>query len=624
MPIAPELPKKIMPIKNYKFHLIIHGELPEIFWEQQREMNSLWNAMIELRQSFLEDVKSLYDKKIKITPEELRRLQKSVREYLEGLPEKRLDSVFGKGKEHLPYDLLRETHLKKLRWQMFDDSINNLQRSAEWKARLAPDAREAVITRFRTASAAAAKTGATVRFKRTGFVDRVNFYHRFSGGGMDTEKLFTTRSKKIALDKVDEKYYADNASRTRRARYSNGYFGIWRSDVPLPIGVLFHRELPKGKIKTIQLAGKYNDIRKRWSWSFVAAVQTADEIPELIAYKPAAALDLNWRKMEEEYLRIGFVKDTAGNRFEIRLPLIDRPNGRTRSRITSINRARAFDNLPPLDIKDVFITNYYDLAEWQEKLDWLKDALKDKLKNMFSELPEDARRGEMKSFLTHYSRIGRRGLLKLEYQLLEAEKTDDREIIGNALVLLAEWREKDHTRRSRINYAQNYFTNKKKKIYENIALWLKRSFSHLVWEGDLSLKEMAEAAPKISLNSDQVAIKKGNKYRQFAGLYVLRSKISEHDETFASGDNWLIGVSGHNTTARCKICGQLCEKTAQRIIVCPKGHLADQDDQAASNMLEEIDGDGFIYNTAACEIPVPEHLQKYIIPYFAETGASQR
>ena len=607
-----------MSIKNYKFHAIIRQDIPEIFWEQAREMNSLWNAMLEMRAQFLEDVKSLYNKKEDISAEELDRLRKSAKDYLENLTEKRLDSIFGKGKEHLEYHSLRETHLKKIRWQMFDHALTDLQRTKEWKSRLAPDAREAVLSRFKTASTTAAKTGASVRFKRTGFIDSINFYHRFSGGGKDTNKLFASGSKKIALGEVDEKFYQSNSNQDRKMRYSNGYFGIGHGDVPLDIGVLLHREMPKGKIKTIQFVGRYSDIIREWEWSFIAAIQTTEEISEIGSYKPAAALDINWRKLEKEYLRIGFIKDTAGNMFEFRLPLMDEPNKKLRTLLKNINRGRAFENKKPLDADDIFITNYYQLAEWSEKLDAAKDSVKFNLKNLFEDANGSGDAPFVKSFQTHYNRIGRRGLLKLRHQLGEAAGENRQDIFDKALLLLDEWQERDHKMRLRVNKAQNYFTNKKKKIYENLALWLKRTYSHLVWEGDLSLKEMAESAPKISLNSDRVAIKKGNKYRQFAGLSVLRSKISEHDETFQNGDNWLIGLKGKNTTLSCKFCGTLCVPTANRVIICPNGHAADQDNQATSNMLEEITDEGFIFDNAKQEVDIPKHLKEYIIPYVVE------
>lgn len=269
-----------------------------------------------------------------------------------------------------------------------------------------------------------------------------------------------------------------------------------------------------------------------------------------------------------------------------------------------------------LEFKDLFPRNVLEIGEWQERADNLKDTVKNEIKKIYEAVePADAEKEipteHAKHFLSFYQKIGRRGLLKLLWQINQQEKPSPDD--ARVKELLEDWKEKDYRLRLSIHQTYKYLTNKRKKLYENLSLWLRKNYSHLVWESDLSLKQMAEQAPKISMNSKDVAIKRGNKFRQYAGLSILRGKIKEHN----NGNGWLISAKSANTTRVCRVCDSMCEMTAELMLQCPNGHTIDQDANSCDNLLKTIPED-LIFKTARETIFVPAHLEKYIVPVVVE------
>lgn len=185
----------------------------------------------------------------------------------------------------------------------------------------------------------------------------------------------------------------------------------------------------------------------------------------------------------------------------------------------NVNKSRKANGQPDLEMNELFPTNFFELNQWRRIVDQLKDKLKSEVKEIYSDrvkdtlLPNHAR-----LFLQHFNRIGRRGLLKLKYEIEEIPENERTEFDQKVLESLVEYKNTDYNKRIAIHNTEKHLANKRKKVYENIALWLKNNYSYLIWNSDLSLQKVAEKASKISLKSDEVAIKKGNKFRQFAGL----------------------------------------------------------------------------------------------------------
>ena len=554
-------------IKNYSFHVELNKAAlreNQVFWQQARDMNALWDGLLEFRVKFLDDLAPLYEDK-------------------------------AANKEAL-----------KTAWKGFDKALYQITSEPRFKDVLGWLGREAVLESFKSAHKRAIKTGGKLRFKGSR-IKSVSFYQRFSEGGLDTQRIFVNKSKKLRLAPVDENLYLSNSHQNRKGRIARGIFGIGKTNQPLGISVLLHREIPAGKLKTVRLKGELNEISREWSWKLVFAVESED-VPPASKYAPLAALDLNWRRIGD-YLRIGYLTDTANNSFEIRLPLDAPPNAKARSLLKLINRGRGKENLPPLEMSELFPRTLAELIEWDETVGSLQQAAKDNIKTLYETLAADGTDigDAARQFLTYFQRIRRRGLLELFRQLSENENPAAAEL--EITELLRVWKAEDYRRRLAINQTYRKLADKRKTTYENIALWLKTNYSHLAWEGDLSLKAIAELAPKISLNSKDVAIKIGNKYRQFAGLSVLRNKLKEHD----TGKEWLININSAFTTQVCHICGADGDVTAKISVQCANGHIVDVDANSVENMLMQCPDD-LIFSSKKETLSVPEQLKPYIVP----------
>lgn len=258
-------------IKNYKYYVRLLREPDDLFWDQARLINALWNKMVEIRSRFLSDFAPLYDNQIEDNI--LSTFQVSAKKISENLPEKRHHSIFGKNTEPTETKDLTLSQVKKLFWLMFEKELVKLTRLPEWKTRLCWEAREAILERFRTSSANALKAGVELKFQ-SNRIDKISFYHRFSEGGLDTDRVFIHKSKKVKLTALPDSVYADESHQNRKSRYSKGCFGIGTKHQPLPISVYMHRPLPKGKIKTVQFLGTFSDLTREWEWKILFAVQS--------------------------------------------------------------------------------------------------------------------------------------------------------------------------------------------------------------------------------------------------------------------------------------------------------------------------------------------------------------
>jgi len=301
-------------------------------------------------------------------------------------------------------------------------------------------------------------------------------------------------------------------------------------------------------------------------------------------------------------LRIGYLVDTSGNQFELRLPIIEKPSRKLLNALKSVNNARRRQNLVELSLETFFPVTIIDVWNWKSKNDLFLEETKAKLltlvKDDIESLPE-----EMRAAIKNLAKIRRTGLLKIWKLTIDAKDGKLIEIRR----LLEDWKDIDLETLKKIKISSTHLINKRNKLYENMALWLKINFSYLIWEKDFSLKQIVESAPKISMNSTDVAIKIAAKYRFFASLHFLRQKLKQLDS-----NGWLIGGTMSYSTLRCYICNLIGKQTPQLHIVCPNGHKCDQDFQACKNLLSYLPED-LVFNKSESKPDIPAHLTKYII-----------
>jgi Putative transposase DNA-binding domain len=433
---------------------------------------------------------------------------------------------------------------KKARWANFTiDSRELVSKSGlNWECE------SEILDRFQTASRRAAKTGATLRVQHR--LDRINIPHRYTGGGMPVEKFFTQRSATRArLEAKPAAIYELPSNQRERQDLSAGIFGLDGGAV-ITFTCHQHRPIPAGAIvKKVLWCGNFDRNRKpeeQWQWY----VQLVCEIPPVMHQRAdtlVAGLDLGWRVMAEgSYLRIGMLTDSAGRTVELRLPLV----GLSKMRLLRLKR--------PYEL-----TSWADLIAIDEQLGNAVEACKAALRELLPALPPG---------FVQMRQSGLRKLLR-ELDTLGIEDDTVRERVRGALLT---WDAYDLKLMHRKVNFQGRVLRRKGFLYQNLAAWLTTTYRTITWEGDLSLKQMAEQ------ETGNYALDASMKYRQFAGLYELRSWIKQ--DAVKNGCE-LIDAPAAYSTRTCWECGELVENSGTLYLECVNHHRWDQDHNSSLNLL---------------------------------------
>jgi transposase len=446
---------------------------------------------------------------------------------------------------YLPQRETMSREEKKTFWSEFTEAARALTASSKVYWADASD----VLDRFLTAHQRGFKTDAGAPKARHG-LQRIRLVHRFTGGGWDIRQITSPRAGRFAFQCLpNARHYEYNVRAARNARLANARFQVGEKSVPLRVNV--HRALPReGLVKTAALCGEFNRLARQWTWHIVITVETPPQ------NKPPrsprrAGLDLGWRKFDG-YIRIGYVVDDDENEIELRLPLD-----------FSTKQAR----------HQGYPCTHAELAELESSIALDLEAVKARLREL-GVVPASLtqmRQGGLKKFL--------RELEQREGELLPQE--------FRALEVLREWRHTDERKQVRYNRSAARFLERRRWLYRNLADWLTRTYGVIAWEGDLSVKQMAEQ--KIDTSEPEGrALKAGMTYRQIAAIGELR----EYLRHAASKNNARLfdAKTAHSTTT-CGVCGEQAEASAALFLQCPNGHEFDQDANAASNLLSQIPAD---------------------------------
>ena len=323
----------------------------------------------------------------------------------------------------------------------------------------------------------------------------------------------------------------------RETGLTRGYFVI--NDERIHFSTVLHRPMAEDCIlKRYALCGEYEPAFREWRWKMVFLTEQPPR--EVVHGNAIAGLDLGWR-IREKGLRIGVLWTPEGAR-ELFLPfnLANRSERKQMERFSDTEVTR--------DIRGV-----WDLQRVQdEAIEAVKERLRAEQKDAW---PEDAR--ELMSGIVKM-RAG--GLRRLRRALFDG---------GVSMDYLDDWFFRHIELSKRIRKAQLRIYATRNTMYRNLAAWLSRNFAALAWEDDLSLKDLAED------KSGEYAIDNAQKYRQFAGLSILRGYIREK---MASR---IPEISGSYTTQECYACGAHIESGASLHLTCENGHQNDQDVNAA-------------------------------------------
>lgn len=394
-------------------------------------------------------------------------------------------------------------------------------------------------------------------------LDRIAIPHRFTGGGVPVERLFSRRAERVRLLRPPDGAYASGARRSRYQRamppHAEGLRDEERAWNVFRIGgeairfrcVLHRLPPPSAIVKQVVWLGR-RDPLGRWSWAIAV---TAEEPPPIRA-EPAGAreacgLDLGWRVMGD-YLRIGYLVDgETGQGIELRLPF----NAQTSH--TRRHRLRA---------------DWRDLAVMDEGMARYLDATKAACLPLLpppASLPEEAA-----GIVRSWTRVRQAGLVRL-LRALEVGGGHD------ALVaLLRRWRIDNDRARSMRHALWTRLVGRRRWYYENLAAWICRTWRTVVWEGDLGVKAMAEE------QDAEPALKAAQRYRQIAAIGDFRLR---YRRAAAKAGTMLVDKPAAYTTLTCWVCGEvLAGQDGSLWLRCPAGHRWDQDDNAARVLLSQI------------------------------------
>lgn len=591
----PRTRKRNWPQLVYKFDAYPHA-IPDELWEQARAMQTLWNELVMLRDQAREEVKGL------------------------------------------------DKAAAKPRWEQFNREIA----AAAARAPLGWEARGDVLDRFQVASRKAFKEGAVLTPQRG--LRQIMLPHRFTGGGMPIAQfLAQTRAERVRITPVDPAAYTLTAQPRRRATATHGIFGVVvvryalqsadgtvrlasgfptpaaaeaelaaraeefaefspvvaRDDVTVPLSFLVHldRPFPAGAIvKRVMWCGTYLRSRRarylpahqryrshpwRWSIQFVLEVPPETVAPPARTDTLVAGLDLGWRVMGEgEYLRIGYIVDSAGRRIELRLPMLG-----TEQRNRGMHRALRYEPMAH---------TIYDVWGLDAQVGEGVEACKAALRSLLDPLPagfEQMRQGGLRRLLHEFRRTGTH---------------------PEAQAVLAAWDQRCTRLMGLRTQVAERLLARKRWLYRNLAKWLTTTYRTIVWEGDLSTKQLAQ-------QEDGPVLQNAAKFRAWAAIGELRSDIA-----YAARKNGceIIGPDGAYSTIECWECGALVEKGPSLYLECPNGHRWDQDENAARNLLafsqtspaDAHEGGlrSFRPNDTVQPLDIPSVLRAVVVPHSQE------
>lgn len=569
----------------YKYRAYYHDPIPDFLWEHVSSQRMVWNRMVERLDEALEAWPAI---KSRTTEME---------EAAAGTPEEEAVAASAKA--------MRDEF-----WEAFWNDCDAVVEASELNWEAGPD----VMDRFRTAVQEFFRNPDRGRPQpREPRTDSINVVHRFTGGGLPVENLFGTRGWRFKfLEAPPEDAYDDESRENRRRRIVPARFGIdgstWEFRVrlhrPFPQGAIAKRVAwlgetrlpapgsrpacakadPPASARAGRQTGRTPDGEK-WVWHLAIWL----EIPPGTwtvkrPSEPAYAMDVGWRDMGK-YLRIGMLRDAAGNRFEIRLPH-DQSNYYTRRH----GLPSSWRDKWGLDSQ---IGQQVELAKMK-----VREALDG------AELPE-----EIKRRLTHLQKMRQGGLTSLLGELRRLEDTEYwGPAVADAVDALEAWREHNAELAYQARELARRLVRRREWIYGNLAAWLTKTYAVIAWEGDLDLKGMREDPDR------EPALVAAAKNAQIAALGDKRQRIENAAAKYGAE---ILPLEAAGTTNRCWLCGEPIEVGPALKLMCAGGHLIDQDVNAVERMWSEIPAElqGAEGLPEGWTPEIPEQLAGIVMPW---------
>src|SRR6266508_1921564 len=278
----------------------------------------------------------------------------------------------------------------------------------------------------------------------------------------------------------------------------------------------------------------------------------------------------------------------------------------------------------------------WDSAGWRKMDDYIRLGVIADNAGHFYELRVPLAIGAARKIMGGIVRMRDSGLRRLRQKLAPIDSV--------AKQTIDDWDVEAASLNGTIRAFEKHVDNVKKGAYRQIAAWL-NTFDRVVWEGDLNLKQLAEAAGgKKEKRKKQYAetgkygertsedrqLEASQRYRQIAGLYMLGQFVFEkiaicecshstqqhfrqigpcHCGCESYQEARLIDGSTAYSTQTCPECGASIEAGGKLLLVCENGHKRDQDCATSLYFLNKIEGRASI---SAPPLKIPAHLKPYL------------
>jgi hypothetical protein len=324
---------------------------------------------------------------------------------------------------------------------------------------------------------------------------------------------------------------------------------------------------PHAIVKRVTLICKSEKgFRDRWEIQFSLEMPPLD-LPRKMTGRIAGYDSGGWRLMGDR-VRIGVIADNAGHFYEIARPF-DFASREDRKAVEPKQKdARRLDLLA---------------EQIGDCVESCKGALLAIFKRNKATWPQSAQQ-----IMLGFTKMRQGGLERLRPMLEEWDQEAASLLWKLALILDFLGHKK---RALEIEWARA-----KEDGYNQIAAWIAQNFDIVAWEGDLSLKRMAESG----------AGDPSQRYRQMVGQYYLRERIKQAASKFRCD---LRNHKAAYSTQVCAVCGAKVEKARKLLRACENGHKQDNDVNTSRLLLRKIEGAASI---SAAPIEIPLHLRRYV------------
>jgi hypothetical protein len=367
-------------------------------------------------------------------------------------------------------------------------------------------------------------------------------YH-FTGPPLTWEQLLGGKTAMICFDAVPDWVWDEalNVATRRRASRTQGYLRI--SDLhTLPFRVTLKRRPPAGAlIKGVDLVGRetlrpFAGRLGRWRWTFYVLCEMPPlEHPRARVEGPRAAIDLNWRILEDDRIRIGMVY-----------------NGHIHT---------------PLYLPARFVRRWRCAQDLQSEVAAALERCKADLLRLWQTEPLPL---DLDPRGSGWTQTGQGRLLRL-LRSVEAHPASV-PTRTPTLQILHQWTQRAGKLAREWRGLLGRLDRDKAAWYAVTAKRLCTQYSQIAIEA-LDLKRMATAADQAP------RLQRSQQYRQLVGLAAFRQRLRH---TAQREGVEVIEVDPAWSTRECPYCGaRLQEPTGELVVICPQGHPYDVDEGAA-------------------------------------------